>query len=131
MTQQDDGVRDIGSPFRMFSPGEPAAVFDVDFHPQVVRSEEIHPSEVQEDPKDEESSSALESAEGSSTAEKSPSSEGPEKPAPVEKELTQVPGLEDLGSPDETSPGDDVPPAPTPPQPPATTRSSRSAGKSS
>lgn len=130
MTQQDDGVRDIGSPFRMFSPGDPAAVFDVDFHPQAVRVEDLHPSEVADDPKDEAPSSALESAEGSSTLEKLTPVVTPESLASVEK-ASQVPGLEDLGSPDETSPGGDVPPVPTPPQPPAPTRSSRSAGKSS
>lgn len=128
MSQQEDGVRDIGAPFRMFSPGDPAAVFDVDFHPQVVKSDEIHPSEVTGDPKDEASSSVPASAEDSMTQEKSPSLDGPENPAPAGKE--SLPGLEDLDLSSETSLGDDEPPAETPPLPPATTASSRSAAKS-
>jgi hypothetical protein len=132
MTQPEkDTARDIGSPFRVFSPTDRHELFDLDFHPQVVRADEIHPSEVQDDPKDEALSSALESAEGSSTGETSLSLDGLESSALAEKE--PLPGLEDLDPPstDGTSPGDSELPAVTPPLPPAKTPSSRSAGKSS
>ena len=127
----DDGVRDLGSPFRMFSPNDLGSMYDVDFHPMVVRADEVHPSEVA-DPKamDEvDPSSAPESAPDSSTQVTSTSSESPDSPAPAEKE-SQVPGLEDLDLPSETSPGDVTPPVAIPPSPPAKTPSSRSAAKS-
>lgn len=126
MTQpEDDGVRDIGTPFRLFTSDNPTELFDVDFHPQAVSVRDVHPSEFA--PKAEESSSATESAEGSLTPEQSQSPDTPANPAPVEKE--QVPGLEDLDSPEQTSDGSATPPVVTPPSPPAPTRSSRNAGK--
>lgn len=131
MSQPDDGVRDIGSPFRVFNPMNRSELFDVDFHPQVVRADEIHPSEVLDDPKDsdeEDPSSVQASADDSSTTEKSESLETQENSAPVEKASLS---LVSQDSPPQTSPGSVEPPVETPPLPPAKTRSSQGADKSS
>lgn len=132
MSQPDDGARDIGSPFRVFNPHDLSSMFDVDFAPQPVSVRDIHPTEIEPDPKDEESSSVQESAEGSSTREMSTQPATPENPVSAEK-VSSVPGLEDLldsSPPTPTSLGSEMPPVSVPPLPPAKTPSSRSAGKS-
>jgi len=129
MHTDEDGVRDIGSPFKVFSPLDMSSLYDVDFAPQPVSVRDVHPSELAANPKDEESSSAQESVEDSTTPEKSNSPDPLENPAPVEREPVPT-GLEDLVSSNETSPGDETPPAATPPLPPGKTPSSRSAVKS-
>jgi len=105
--------------------------FDQDWSPRPVKAGDVHPSEVDSAPKAV-ASSAPESATPSSEP-ASPLESG----ATAEKANTsitqEVPvGLEDLvDSSQETSDGENVPPAVMPPSPPVPTRSSRSAGKSS
>lgn len=123
MTQPEREPRDIGSPvtFGMSY----SSSFAVDFSPRPVGVDDLHPSEVDVAPKD---LPALESVDSFSDL-----VPPLESVATVEKEHPEL--LEDspepLASTTKTSPGDEKQPVVTPPQPPATTPSSRSAGKSS
>lgn len=126
-----DEPRELAPPVA-FSLTQGRGAFDHDWSPQPVRADDVHPSEVDGAPKAVDDSSAPESAtlsseqvsppESGATAEKASTSTTPEVPV----------GLEDLlDSSKETSDGESEPPAVTLPSPPVSTRSSRSAVKSS
>lgn len=123
MTQPEREPRDLGAPVTF---GTFQSSFAVDYSPRVVSAGDVHPSEVDADPKD---LSAQESVDSFSDL-----VPNLEDLAPVEKgppQLGEAGSLEDPDSSSPTSPGDDVPPVVTPPLPPVKTPSSRSAGKSS
>jgi hypothetical protein len=128
-----DEPRELLSPVKFFDPRAGRVDGEMDLTPKVVRSDDVLPTEAGDVVPKAEDLTELSVQESVGTS-LEPARE-PESSVPVTKEnssLTEVPGLEDLErvSPEETSPGENVPPVVTPPLPPAATRSSRSAAKS-
>jgi hypothetical protein len=128
-----DEPRELLSPVKFFDPRAGRVDGEMDLTPKVVRSDDVLPTEAGDVVPKAEDLTELSVQESVGTSLEP--AKGPESSVPVTKEnssLTEVPGLEDLErvSPEETNPGENVPPVVTPPLPPAATRSSRSAAKS-
>jgi hypothetical protein len=128
-----DEPRELLSPVKFFDPRAGRVDGEMDLTPKVVRSDDVLPIEAGDVVPKAEDLTELSVQESVGTSLEP--AKGAESSVPVTKEnspLTEVPGLEDLErvSPEETNPGENVPPVVTPPLPPAATRSSRSAAKS-